>query len=90
MAEYLIQDTTLTGIAEAIRGKTGDTGAIAVNDMASKINSIVGGGGLEDISTETGMDEVLITANIGKAYRYTGATGNKYVSGDIYIVEEAI
>lgn len=45
MAEYLIQDTTLTGIADAIRGKTGETGTIPVPDMASKIDSIKTGGG---------------------------------------------
>jgi hypothetical protein len=45
MAEYLIQDTTLTGIADAIRGKTGETGTIPVPDMASKIDGIQTGGG---------------------------------------------
>ena len=45
MANYLIQDTTLTGIAEAIRSKTGGTDPILVADMAAKIESISGGGG---------------------------------------------
>ena len=40
MAEYLIQDTTLTAIADAVRTKTETTGSILVSDMASKINSI--------------------------------------------------
>lgn len=88
MAEYLIQDTTLTGIADAIREKTGGSGTIAVNDMASTIRSIAGG--VEDISTEASMDEVLVSTNIGKIYRYIGETNEKYVSGDIYIVEEDV
>lgn len=45
MAEYLIQDTTLTGIADAIRGKTGGTDPVAVSDMAAQIEGIQAGGG---------------------------------------------
>ena len=45
MAEYLIQDTTLTGIADAIREKTGGTDPVAVSDMAGKIEGIHAGGG---------------------------------------------
>lgn len=45
MAEYLIQDTTLTAIAEAIRGKNGTTDTIAVADMAAQIANIETGGG---------------------------------------------
>lgn len=40
MAEYLIQSETLTDIANAIRGKTGESGAIDTLQMASKINGI--------------------------------------------------
>lgn len=40
MAEYLIQDTTLTGIADAVRAKTGKTDSILVSDMASEIANI--------------------------------------------------
>lgn len=40
MANYLIQDTTLTEIADAIRNKTGETQNIFVKDMASKIESM--------------------------------------------------
>lgn len=40
MSEYLIQDTTLTDIANVIRNKTGDTAMIAVPDMAALIGGI--------------------------------------------------
>ena len=49
MAEYLIQDTTLTGIADAIRGKTGGTDPVPVSDMATQIEGIQAGGGGEDV-----------------------------------------
>ena len=50
MADYLIQDTTLTGIADAIRGKTGGTGPIPVLGMAGAISGIQTGGGSGSVS----------------------------------------
>lgn len=43
MSEYIIQDSTLTNIADAIRTKDGSTGTIAVSEMASKISNIKSG-----------------------------------------------
>lgn len=43
MAKYVIEDTTLTGIADAIRAKTGGTDSISVTDMAAQIAAITGG-----------------------------------------------
>lgn len=40
MAKYVIEDTTLTGIADAIRAKTGGTDPIAVSDMAEQVGGI--------------------------------------------------
>lgn len=40
MAEYLIKDTTLTEICNAIREKDGSTGVIPVSEIASKIDAI--------------------------------------------------
>lgn len=40
--KYFIEDTTLTGIADAIRNKKGTTDAIAVKDFPEAINSISG------------------------------------------------
>lgn len=40
MTEYLIQDSTLTGIADAIRNRTGMSDTITVKNMASVIESM--------------------------------------------------
>lgn len=40
MAEYLIQDTSLTAIADSIREKTGGTEALTPEQMATEIQSI--------------------------------------------------
>lgn len=57
MAQYLIQDTTLTGIADAIRKKTGSNEAIKVSDMASQIEGITTGGSAEGVHYVTFMSE---------------------------------
>ena len=41
MTEYLIQDTTLQGIADKVRTKTGTTGTILGSEIESKIDSIL-------------------------------------------------
>ena len=45
MPEYLIQGETLTGIADAIRAKTGESGQMTPLEMPEKIASIQTGGG---------------------------------------------
>ena len=40
MAEYLIQDSTLTNIANAVRSKTGKSGSILVSNIANEISNI--------------------------------------------------
>lgn len=44
--------------------------------------------GVEDISTSAQMDALLVAANAGRVYRYTGTTDSKYTNGDLYRVEE--
>lgn len=73
MSEYLIQDTTLTGIADAIRGKTGGTDPVAVSDMAAQIAGIQAGGGDIDALIERSITEISSNAtSIGEYafYRY--------------------
>lgn len=48
MSDYLIHDSTLEDIADAIRAKTGGTSSITPQDMATEIASIQTGGG-EDL-----------------------------------------
>jgi hypothetical protein len=45
MSEYLIQDTTLTGIADAVREKKGSTDLIPVTSLAEEIKNLPSGGG---------------------------------------------
>lgn len=45
MAKVFIEETTLTNIGDAIRGKEGTTELVPVNDMATRITNLPSGGG---------------------------------------------
>ena len=62
MAEYLIQDTTLINIANAIRAKEGTTESISPNDFADRINVIQTGPKLESIEIVKQPTKVSYTA----------------------------
>ena len=78
MAEYLIQGETLTGIADAIRGKTGGTEPVAVSDMAAQIEGIQAGGG--DIGALIDRSITEIESNAGTVGNYAFASCSKLTS----------
>lgn len=41
-----------------------------------------------NIATASAMDAVLVSANVGKVYKYIGTTTDKYTNGNLYLVEE--
>ena len=47
MSKYVIDSSTLTSIADAVRAKTGSTATIKVSDIPTEISKISGGGGTE-------------------------------------------
>ena len=57
MAKYSIEDTTLTGIADAIRAKEGSTGVIPVPEIPSRIAAIQTGADVSGV-TATEVDVV--------------------------------
>lgn len=58
MAKYVINDDTLTGIANAIRGKTGSTDPIQTDEMAEKIEAIQVGLDTSDATAEA--DDIIM------------------------------
>lgn len=48
--KYLIEETTLTGIADAVREKKGTTDLIQVSNLATEISNIQGGGTVEELT----------------------------------------
>ena len=80
MEEYLIQSDTLTGIANAIREKTGKTENINVLDMASEIASISVGSNIISGSVKlegSNIESVTITCEFmpSKLVMYGGEIG---------------
>lgn len=86
MSERLIQVSTLTEIADAIRDKKGTVNPIPVSSYASEIATIEtggGGGGMLTAYTEEEMTALITTENEGKIVLYSGETG-EYVNGEYY------
>ena len=52
MTKYLVEEQTLTDIANAIREQTGDENPIMLSNFASEISSIQGGGSVNYSTTE--------------------------------------
>lgn len=74
--DYLIKEETLTDIADAIRGQTGDVNPIAVSDFASEISSIVGGGSHVEL-TQAEYDALTEEEkNNGSVYFITDTNGD--------------
>lgn len=57
MSKYFIQGDTLTGIADAIREKTGNTESLTVGQMVAAIAGIEAGGGAISNSGTLSLDE---------------------------------
>lgn len=75
MAEYIIQDSTLTDIADAIRAKDGSSAPILTEDMADAIAAIPSSGGgiptatvtiAQAVSTVTGVYNALKDACVAE------------------------
>lgn len=81
MSKYVIDSSTLVGIADAIRTKDGSTGAIQVSDFPARISAIEGGG------TGGGVDVKAILEDADKiAYLNYNGLLDKYYTGDKIIL----
>lgn len=41
----------------------------------------------QSVSTTAAMNALLVAANVGRVYKFTGTTDDTYTNGDLYIVE---
>ena len=42
---------------------------------------------IEEVATSSAMNALLVEANVGKYYKFTGTTDSNYTNGDLYLVE---
>lgn len=54
------------------------------------INTNVPTSPIEEVATASAMDALLVEANVGKYYKFTGTTDSNYTNGDLYLVEGAV
>lgn len=80
----VIKKSTLDGIADAVREKTGKTAQMLGSEITGEIKNIPPRP--IEVSTEANMTALLATAEIGSIYKYVGTAGT-YENGALYIVE---
>ena len=93
MSEYVMMPKEdYVSICDTIREKLGITDLIKSNEMVDLIKSIGDSGTaqIQQISSATEMTKLLSSNNIGSVYKYVGETTEKYINGDIYVVEETV
>lgn len=76
--DVAVQDKSVTP-GSAPQTVTADTGYAG-------LGTVTVAPAIEDVSTADGMQSRLVSANIGKMYRFTGTTDDTYTNGDLYEV----
>lgn len=76
MANIKLGNNTLTGV-NTVKLQSADT----AGEYVSYTNSIP-----IEVSTAAAMTALLVAANVGKVYKFTGTTDATYTNGDLYEV----
>ena len=56
-------------------------------DVSGKANAVVNVPAVTEVTTAAAMNALLVEANVGKYYKFTGTTDSNYTNGDLYLVE---
>ena len=75
---------------DIVANGTTDVTPTAGKDGMSKVTvnvNVPTASAVEEVATAAAMDALLVEANVGKYYKFTGTTDSNYTNGDIYLVE---
>ena len=85
-----VRGSKVTGTMPTYSGTTNVTSNQTLETSGKYMSSdiVVNVAGIIEIATSSAMDAVVVSANVGKYYKYTGTTNDKYKNNDIYQVQE--
>ena len=78
----------LTGEEKTVTITENGTTTVNYSDpkLMSKVTITTNVPSITDVATAAEMDAVLVEANVGRTYRFTGTTDDTYTNGDLYEV----
>lgn len=81
-----LEQKTVDIVANGTTEVTPTTGKDGMSKVTVNVN-VPTSGGVEEVATAAAMDALLVEANVGKYYKFTGTTDSNYTNGDLYLVE---
>lgn len=81
-----LEQKTVTITENGTTEVTPTTGKDGMSKVTVTTN-VPSSGGVEEVATASAMDALLVEANVGKYYKFTGTTDSNYTNGDLYLVE---
>lgn len=65
---------------------TPTSGKDGISKVIVNVN-VPSSGGVEEVATTAAMNALLVEANVGKYYKFTGPTDSNYTNGNLYLAE---
>lgn len=81
-----LEEQTITITANGTTEVTPSSGKDGLSKVTVTTNVASVSSTIEEISTAAEMNALLVAANIGKAYKFTGTSDDTYTNGDVYEV----
>lgn len=81
-----LEQKTVTITENGTTEVTPTTGKDGMSKVTVNVN-VPTSGGVEEVATAAAMNALLVEANVGKYYKFTGPTDSNYTNGNLYLVE---
>ena len=81
-----LEEKTITVTTNGTTEVTPTSGKDGISKVTINTN-VPTASAVEEVATASAMDALLVEANVGKYYKFTGTTDSNYTNGDLYLVE---